>query len=352
MEYFGITKDFRPDTSRFSIVKAGKVPKDIYFLISGVLLMCSVDSVTPYMQLHPGGIYGEVYVLFGIPATYSLIYENSPKIGGKVVPINNVETYKVDATEYLNIIKDFVGVYTILRTEAVKKRRIYRKLKRECLVQKRMKEGLDENDPEMRKISNASRKNSRLSNQVPKDYKDSGIVILNPEKSDDSIEKEDQNNSGMQVIKEDIKSQNEEKKEEKSVESKQNSQIEIKEESKYPERKSDTEKSEEKKDMPAELQLEDVKQQETVENVKVEVQVEESNAKEPEIKLPKKELISAKLFDKETRKKLGQNDIMKMEYIYDSEEEFEDKDVFQKVETIEAPNNLKEKLLELDVFFR
>ncbi len=134
MEYFSITKDYRQDLTRVVILKAGKVPKSIFFLVSGTLLICCVSGVRPFMQLHPGGIYGEAYVLFGIPNTYALAYDTNPNMGANPTgTVNAVEGYKVRAEDYLSILKDYHGVYLLLRAEAIRKRRIYRSLKQASL---------------------------------------------------------------------------------------------------------------------------------------------------------------------------------------------------------------------------
>ena len=124
MEYHLITKDSRNNISCYPILNAGKIPKWIYFLISGILFINSVNGVTFYAQLFPKSIFGEAYIIYGIPSTYSLMYNADPRINNKKTNDNTVETYRVSASAYLEIIKNYRGVYQILKKEALKKRRI------------------------------------------------------------------------------------------------------------------------------------------------------------------------------------------------------------------------------------
>jgi len=85
----------------------------------------------------------------------------------------------------------------------------------------------------------------------------------------------------------------------------------------------------------------------TAEGIKIEVGKNETPRHESPPK-PEKQRCSDKLFNLKNLQ-LGQAEILKLEYMYDSEEEFGDEDVFQKTEIVKPPDSLKDKLNELYV---
>ncbi len=66
--------------------------------------------------------------------------------------------------------------------------------------------------------------------------------------------------------------------------------------------------------------------------------------------LLKKKRVSTILFRKGSN--MGQGDLHKLEYMYDSEKEYGDEDVFQKTESVMPPNTLQDKMNNLEVFYR
>ena len=124
MQYRKIIIDPSSEDKIEILIKAGKVPSEIYFLKSEILCITSVDTKTKYILLNSGGVYGEAYVLFNCPSGYNLLCENISK------KEYAVEVYKVEVEDYINTIKENFEIYKILREDALKKRKIYRMLKR------------------------------------------------------------------------------------------------------------------------------------------------------------------------------------------------------------------------------
>ncbi len=132
MEYSKYSTQGRQTTECTQFIKAGKVPSFVYFVLSGHLGLYSFDGILQYLTLKAGSIFGEVYVLFHIPCTYTLKYDpfhlDVSSAAEKVT-----ELYRVSAEDYLNILKDYEPVYLRLKSEATTKRRVYRKLKCKCI---------------------------------------------------------------------------------------------------------------------------------------------------------------------------------------------------------------------------
>ncbi len=110
------------------VQKASTVPKMIYFVISGKLMLCSFDGIAPYMELAAGAVYGEPFVLFGVSATYTLKYDPFFSKTDRAVDI-----YKVEASDFLGILRDYRCVYQTLRQEGLRKRSVYRRCKRKAI---------------------------------------------------------------------------------------------------------------------------------------------------------------------------------------------------------------------------
>jgi len=111
------------------VMKSGKVPKQIYFVKSKTLKIGSVDTMTKYITLGPGGVFGEAHALFNCPLSYSLLFEPRGKIE------SGAETYTVEAQEYLDLLKLHPDMYKLLREDAIIKRRMYRQMKRQYLAE-------------------------------------------------------------------------------------------------------------------------------------------------------------------------------------------------------------------------
>ena len=128
MEYGRFDINSEQGIDSICIQKAGKVPKLIYFVISGKLGLYSFDGVERYMILGKGSVYGEVFILFGIPTTYTLKFD--PHLSKRK---RTTDVYKVDAEDFLMILKDYRCVYHTLKREGIKKREVYRKFKKHTI---------------------------------------------------------------------------------------------------------------------------------------------------------------------------------------------------------------------------
>ncbi len=134
MQYCKIMKEKNYQLHNVIVLKAGKVPRCIYFVRSDSLQIGSVDSISKYISLGQGGVYGEAYALFGCPASYTLIYEAPDSDARVAAEEPGTETYKVDVNDYMELLRNHAELYPIMRQEALNKRRIYRKMKREYLA--------------------------------------------------------------------------------------------------------------------------------------------------------------------------------------------------------------------------
>eukprot|EP01022_Parablepharisma_sp_SALTPOND_P016763 TRINITY_DN2533_c0_g1_i1.p3 TRINITY_DN2533_c0_g1~~TRINITY_DN2533_c0_g1_i1.p3 ORF type:complete len:298 (-),score=29.16 TRINITY_DN2533_c0_g1_i1:2033-2926(-) len=145
MDYCRYTRSSRDAFEDVSILKPGKVPKDIYFVLTGYVGLYSTDGLDKYTALFPGTVYGEAFVMFDIPASYWFKYDLSaiaeaPKQNSEI----KAEMYKIKAQVFMEILKDYPAAHRIIRRESLKKRMIYRQAKRSFIQQRRESEGKKE----------------------------------------------------------------------------------------------------------------------------------------------------------------------------------------------------------------
>jgi len=136
LEYCRYSKSGRDSWETASILKAGKVPKNIYFLLTGYVGLYSTDGWSKYISLSAGALYGEAFVVFNIPASYWFKFDTTAAQDKNVDKIEiKSEMYKISAEDFMTIIKDYKNGFQIIRREALRKRAMYRQLKKAFIQQ-------------------------------------------------------------------------------------------------------------------------------------------------------------------------------------------------------------------------
>ncbi len=142
MEYCKFTGLRSDGSDSDMILRAGKVPKYIYFAVHGNVAIFSTDGLDKYVDIEAGSVYGESFVLFGIPASYCFKYD-IPRPGltdSTSERDTKADMYKISAEDFMNVMKDYPTAYTIIKAAATTKRREYRRAKRLWIGQRKFAE--------------------------------------------------------------------------------------------------------------------------------------------------------------------------------------------------------------------
>jgi len=116
-------------TAEEVFVKAGEIPNFIYFLMSGVVGVYSFNEMQLYMNLENGAVFGDQYVIYDIPASYTIKFDPFEMCS----KAKFIEVYKIDKKDFYEIVKDYEKTYNLLKIEALRKRRVYRKIKQKSI---------------------------------------------------------------------------------------------------------------------------------------------------------------------------------------------------------------------------
>ena len=72
MEYCLFNQKKRKSRDNNCILHPEKIPKAVYFVITGELGIYSMHDVERFVVLMEGSVYGEAYILYGTPSSYTL----------------------------------------------------------------------------------------------------------------------------------------------------------------------------------------------------------------------------------------------------------------------------------------
>lgn len=319
MEYTRFCPSGEQEVEEVLIQKAGKIPKTIYFIMQGTLGLYSFDGVERFMELRRSAVYGESYILYGIPSPYTLKYDPA-HCRTKVV-----DAYKVDAGDFLNILKSYRCVYHTLKSEGIHKRRVYRIYKRKY-IEKRQPSFLQ--------------KMKVVNEDQGKSNKSSIGIAVKPEiklaEENNDQPKEAENPTERPLATED------------RLLTTENMRLETG-------GRLDTQVPADQTNVfgllsPDQVQLtlkdKDKKIEEEKETEK-KSEDPQSTKKGPSDNLSPSQKAKKKLFNTKERKMMCHNDILENEYYWDSEEEYGNEDVFEKRQVIKDPVKTLKKIDDL-----
>lgn len=101
------------------IIKKGKEPHIVVFVVKGTIELCNSTGTYRYLSLGKGSFYGEGYVLFDLPSSYSVYYNIDTQ----------VQVLEIEAEKFKDICNQYPYSKRIIAQRATQRRGIFREKK-------------------------------------------------------------------------------------------------------------------------------------------------------------------------------------------------------------------------------